>query len=152
MAEVKVTGHSIFRKELRLATGFFCNHLLGKRLSNNIIVNIHFVKNLLSNDGDRMLGECIPLYKYTRSRAFQVCLRSDLSRKQTILTLAHECVHLKQFARGELSSGLYPVMKFFGAFYTEEESDYRLTPYEVEATKNEQVLYYLWLNFKKENL
>jgi hypothetical protein len=148
MAEVKIKGYS-FRKELKLACQFFCDHLLGKRLSKNIIINITLVDNLSSDRGGRMLGECVPLYKYTKSRVFQICLRAGQSRKQTILTLAHEVVHLKQFARGELNSGQYPVMNFRGSFYTEEESDYHLTPYEVEASIKEKELYDLWLDYKK---
>lgn len=148
MAQVQIKGHSIFRKEIKSAGEFFSDYLLGKRLSKNVILNINLVKNL-SSDRGRMLGECVPLDKYTRSRAFQICLKADLSHKKMILTLAHEVVHLKQFARGELSSGRYPVMKFLGDLYTEKENDYHLAPYEVEASIREKVLYDLWLEHKK---
>lgn len=145
MFEIKIKGRSRNNKEIKVACQFFCDQLLGKRLSKNITININLIKNLGSPD---YLGECEPL-ENTKLRKFQICINSSQSHKNIISTLAHECEHLRQFARGELSNRQYPIMKFYGVAYTEEEGRYCPIPYEVAASAVEAKLYPLWLKYKK---
>lgn len=137
-------------KELIEAANFFADILLGPKLSKNIKLRI-VVKNHLG-----VLGECEALDRTRSPREFQITL---LKRNEHIIsTLAHELVHVKQFARNELGK-MWEVETFFGPSCVakwqgsdwsakQREDDYYDSPWEIEAYGREVGLYHRWEEYK----
>jgi len=94
----KIKGQKIKRKELVYAANWFGEMLMGKRLCNNLYIEITFM------DLGTEIGSCADLDGEYRPREFEVFLTNDMNRKEILLTLAHEMVHVKQFARRELAN------------------------------------------------
>ena len=79
-----------------LAVRNFAKQLGISRLKNKILVRVH-QKVFMNDDGTQALCESID----QRNFVIDVCMYSNW-----VVNLAHEMVHVKQFARGELDSGL----------------------------------------------
>ena len=146
-------------------TEFALSNLIpSKRLRDNIEINIHLKHH--SNEGEAMLNEDTNRY---RPRSFRVILdhhrmktneitgeeRTDMEWFAEILkTLAHEIVHVKQYALGELKwrdAGL-----LYKGVNHEAMSlmEYFELPYEIEAYGREKGLLYgflkVWKNIETE--
>ena len=146
-------------------TEFALSNLIpSKRLRDNIEINIHLKHH--SNEGEAMLNEETNRY---RPRSFRVILdhhrmrineitgeeRTDMEWFAEILkTLAHEIVHVKQYALGELKwrdAGL-----LYKGVNHEAMSlmEYFELPYEIEAYGREKGLLYgflkVWQNIESE--
>ena len=96
----------------------------------NIEIRIKLVKDMLVNENT--YGECYDLDASPDSLYYTI--RLDYSDSDNIIrTLAHEMVHIKQFARGELRM-LYTgyCAKWKGTKYV-DTVDYETCPWEVEA-------------------
>lgn len=137
-------------KELIEAANYFAAILMGPKLSNNIKLRI-VVKTKLD-----VLGECEFLDKGRSPRKFKITLRKR--NENIISTLAHELVHVKQFARNELGQ-LWEVETFFGPSCIarwqgshwsakQREDDYYDSPWEIEAYGREVGLYRRWEEYK----
>jgi hypothetical protein len=123
----------------RKAAKFFAKELLGERLSSNIFVKIKFNDDILSNG---YYGLCSIDCQKQFPRSFEISIDSNLSQKLTLIVLAHELVHIKQYARGELKDLSKPnKVKFLGELYDESKMSYSSYPWEKEARKSELKLY-----------
>jgi len=118
-------------KLLKDAANFFADELLSPQLSKNITLKIE-VKDM-SDAG----GYCDPQdddYPYL-PRNFIIELAKTKKKIHMFLALAHEMVHLKQFAKGEMKDRLYKrrsVKVWQGQYYPEDIS-YWDQPWEIEA-------------------
>ena len=168
MAYIKLHSRG-FDTKFKLAmfgmTEFALSNLIpSKRLRDNIEINIHLKHR--SNEGEAMLNEDTNRY---RPRSFRVILdhhrmktneitgeeRTDMEWFAEILkTLAHEIVHVKQYALGELKwrdAGL-----LYKGVNHEAMSlmEYFELPYEIEAYGREKGLLYgflkVWQNIESE--
>ena len=168
MAYIKLHSRG-FDTKFKLAmfgmTEFALSNLIpSKRLRDNIEINIHMKHH--SNEGEAMLSEEPNRY---RPRSFRVILdhhrmrineitgeeRTDMEWFAEILkTLAHEIVHVKQYALGELKwrdAGL-----LYKGVNHEAMSlmEYFELPYEIEAYGREKGLLYgflkVWQNIESE--
>ena len=168
MAYIKLHSRG-FDTKFKLAmfgmTEFALSNLIpSKRLRDNIEINIHLKHH--SNEGEAMLNEATNRY---RPRSFRVILdhhrmrineitgeeRTDMEWFAEILkTLAHEIVHVKQYALGELKwrdAGL-----LYKGVNHEAMSlmEYFELPYEIEAYGREKGLLYgflkVWQNIESE--
>ena len=168
MAYIKLHSRG-FDTKFKLAmfgmTEFALSNLIpSKRLRDNIEINIHMKHH--STEGEAMLSEETNRY---RPRSFRVILdhhrmrineitgeeRTDMEWFAEILkTLAHEIVHVKQYALGELKwrdAGL-----LYKGVNHEAMSlmEYFELPYEIEAYGREKGLLYgflkVWQNIESE--
>ena len=168
MAYIKLHSRG-FDTKFKLAmfgmTEFALSNLIpSKRLRDNIEINIHLKHH--SNEGEAMLNEDT---NRDRPRSFRVILdhhrmrineitgeeRTDMEWFAEILkTLAHEIVHVKQYALGELKwrdAGL-----LYKGVNHEAMSlmEYFELPYEIEAYGREKGLLYgflkVWQNIESE--
>mgnify|MGYP003328371186 CR=1 FL=1 len=66
-----------------------------------------------------------------------------------ITILAHEMVHVKQYAKGEMKDIFRParMVKWHGVKYNIEETDYWELPFEIEAYGREKGLYIKFMNY-----
>jgi len=148
LASILVKGRTRHtKKEIKLAAEFLSNLIL-KRLSHNIHIEIRFIKDKIKNEGC-----CADIYCVDRpqkARIFDFEIDNNLSYKATICSIAHELVHARQFARGELSSAHYPPFLLYkGEMINESENRYFDLPYEFEPHAREDDLYYQWLIYRK---
>jgi hypothetical protein len=120
--------------------------LLGPRLSKNIQLSIHTVGPTIYNR-DRLYGttEVDEDDERSRPRSFKIIITSRFEILRTLMIVAHEMVHVKQYARGELGycsrSGK---SKWQGTKICEDATEYWDLPWEIEAHGREKGLVYMW--------
>ncbi len=143
--------NKISKKELKYLTRFVGELLLGKRLSNNVHVTI-ISQDFVTNTW----GICSPMdFDYKNHREFEILLNRKISKKKQLITLCHELVHLKQYARNELRDTDRKGILWLGKQYSISEKfnlkEYLSRPWEAEANQKETVLYEEYKNHLKEN-
>lgn len=130
---------------------FFCDHLL-KRLSKNVTVVIKLKNNLYKKT------RCFGLATWTdddakrnKHREFEIELEANMGPVFMIRTIAHELVHVKQYARGELVDPCYGNYQMWqGQMFNEHFFSWKELPWEKEAIHLEKELYNMWKQ-KMEN-
>ncbi len=132
-----------FLPYLKKAVDFYSECLFSKKLCDNIHLKIKFNKTL-EFYGNASIEE----YNNSRkAREFLIQLNPNIGAAEILKTLAHEMVHVKQFAAGELNDTL---TRWKGSKIDSDELDYYSHPWEIEAEGMETGLF---TNFvKKEKL
>lgn len=147
--EITVCGRpkKITKKLVKRAAEHFAEVLLSSRLSANIATQIIFLPESSTILRPNDCGHCVPSYENSTQhpRDFEFYLWGNMSRKTTLLTLAHEMVHLKQYARGELFEYHYKqgTSRWQGKIFEDDErvgDNYWFMPWEIEAMGYEQGL------------
>ena len=137
--KVIVTGCSNpkLEQEIIYATKFFTKELLSRQLYKHISLEIVMMNKIED------LGTCCITYynDWYKAREFEIQLRKKKSLKSLLMTLAHEIVHVKQFAKGELNSDN---TKWKGEVIDVDNISYFDLPWEVEASSYEYILYGLY--------
>lgn len=149
--QVLVRGHRSkrFKDFLARSVEFYCGLLLPKNKANNLFVEI-VLKKKLDDDSD---GYCIDHGKDGKYRDFEIEVSKGKSVRDTLQTIAHETVHLKQFVMGELKDGMVPATTsvWKGRVVNEIKTNYWDLPWEIEAFGREKGLYHRFiLNEKKD--
>lgn len=156
MAQIKIYGSAkkMEKREIKEAASFFCDHLLGKRLSKNVLVKVKLRKNFYKDTKCFGMATWSDIeVKNHNHREFEVEIEADLGPVYLMRTLAHELVHVKQYARKELidmCSGNYQMWN--KVMYNEMIVGYRNLPWEKEASEREKELYNLWKEHKSNDL
>lgn len=136
--DIKIVGKAknMCKAEVKFATAFFAIYLMGEKLAKNLDIEIRF------EDQGRNEGVCNPVDSERRPRSFEIGVRPTMQRYKLLQCLAHEMVHVKQYARGELSSELITA-KWQGKTFkiTNSMEDYLNWPWEVEAYGRDRSLY-----------
>jgi hypothetical protein len=122
--------------EIKAALNFYAETLMHKNLCKNIQLRVCF-----NND-----GENTTMWEddNVRPREFTITIGSNMGYQNTFLTLAHEMVHVKQYAMGELRDvmrGPTP-QRWHNKSYNAEDVEYWDLPWEIEAYGREKGLYY----------
>lgn len=136
------------KKEVRKITYTFGELLLGQKLFPNISLTIFYTNNLNYLEW----GYCNPLddeRKYHRE--FEFVLNPSICRKNQIKTIAHELVHMQQFARGKLKHHSNLNFTWMGKVLNPNRYKYQNIPWEKDAIQ-EEIKLYEWYkyNLKKE--
>lgn len=133
----------ITNKELRTACRFFLQELLHPKTIENLVIHIKMFKRMDEK------GFTIWLDKPDKPRAFDIALSPKYKRKTTLLTLAHECVHVYQFATGLLKDQTTRSnMRWAKKELDHEKIDYYDAPWEIEAYGREWGLYQKYMDVK----
>lgn len=145
----KQTGLS--KKEARFAIMFFANQLMSNKLIKNLRINLKF----RAMDKDHPGGECTWVDTNVRPREFDIEVANNFGRRSQLLSIAHEMVHVKQFAIGELmdytSSKYSNHSKWRNVAYNYVKIDYYDHPWEIEAYGRELGLYVRYKNYLKDS-
>lgn len=120
---------------------YFASRLIGKNVLNTISINLKFVDKLDSFGTSLVTGYNIK----NKPRKFEIEVRKYISAKSIIKTIAHEIVHVKQFAKNEVDPAL---TTWKGRKINKKKSEYYELPWEVEAFG---LTYGLYTNFCIEN-
>lgn len=126
----------------------------GKYLLNNSKIFKNIELTMLFEafpEGDNDYAYCDWMDDNHCSREFQITIDKTLTEEETLLALAHEMVHLKQYAKGELKDIFRParMIKWRGERYLTDGVDYWEQPWEIEAYGREKGLYFKFLHFIK---
>jgi len=128
-----------------------CNFVAEKfmpRLKDKITVNLEFVSGLKNREN--IYGDCIWEDEDYRPREFTIRVDAGMNMQMTLKTIAHEMVHVKQYAKDEMKQ-LFSVNKTrFKGEYISADTDYWDLPWEVEAHGREHGLFIQWV--EKEGL
>jgi len=140
------------RKEVIEAVGFFYSLLVPSKRSRKLIRIVVYFKPMPW----KMHGQTYTMRGHQQGRnpkSFCIQLNNRLSRHKQLQALAHELVHVKQFAQNEL--GVSDTRK--GQTFTkwkrstvnETKRDYYELPWEIEAFGREVGLYKRYTKFLK---
>ena len=130
---------------VRQAANFYGKYLLGNKLHNNVFVTIKFQT---FKKGCHDYAYCDWTDDNHCTRDFNITIDRRLNKKETLLALAHEMVHVKQYAKGEMKDIFRPMkmVKWMGEKYLQDEMDYWEQPWEIEAYGREKGLYIKFIN------
>ena len=126
------------------AAAFYAKKLLTQSMSDKIELELEFNSDDMGRD---VYGYCDWNFDNHRPKDFTITIHPNLSKKQTLLAIAHEMVHLKQYAKGELKDYMRKHrVRFKNKIYDHGSIDYWEQPWEIEAHGREKGLYYYFLS------
>ena len=128
---------------------------MNERLHENIHLTIYLKDFKDHKDHKSDHGECIAYYDGATARLFDININNKLRHRTLLETLAHEFVHLKQYAKNEWyqydrSDTMH---RFRGEIFEldiEKADDYWLAPWEIEAYGSEYGLFRSFFIANKE--
>lgn len=147
---IKIVGKprkkEVSLRSVKKAAQFYGEYLMGSRLASKIDLKIVFEK---FKKGSNDYAYCDWIDDNHCPREFVVTIDANLSKRETFEALAHELVHCKQYAKGELKDIFRPVrmVKWQGVKYNIDEEDYWELPFEIEAYGREKGLYIKFLQY-----
>ena len=127
------------RKILRMATHFYASRLMSDRLINSLEIDVNIIKDFYTKN--KILGEAFPKSdELENKKQFVINLEWNKMGKRVLQCLAHEMVHVKQYAKGELK---FHEKRNLVTFQREQYQDdeYWESLWEIEAYGREVGLY-----------
>ena len=115
-----------FRPYVRRAALFYAEELLTEKMLDNISVRIKFNKKLDAFG----YAEVIDYNGSNKPREFEIELHPGIGAYDILKTLAHEMVHIKQYAYNETNETL---TRWKGQRVDSDDIDYWMQPWEIEA-------------------
>jgi len=141
----KITSH-----KMRNAIKFFANLLMDKSVYDELHIDIEFVTGMLKSRGHEGESYCEDWENDSKYRWFTINIDPSISRKNILLTLAHEMVHVKQYAVGELQeTASSNITKWNGKKIDDDVIDYWDLPWEIDAHGREKGLYSRYVKNEK---
>jgi hypothetical protein len=125
------------------AAWYYAEKLMSKRLYKTLELNIKLVRNLSKKEGAE--GLCIwDEWETAKTpRGYSIDLDSAVSLRNLLINLAHEMVHVKQWAKGEMYeySRSPSLVRFKKSVYDIDDLDYYDYPWEIEAFGRQEGLF-----------
>lgn len=148
-------SNKAFRRLIESAAWFYAEKLLGKRLMESLEITINLKKNLLSKEGNE--GSAIWEDDSYRPKEFIIELDSTVKIRNILITLAHEMVHVKQWAKDEMYeyTNMMGMVRFKGEKIHLELTDYWDYPWEIEAYGKQLGLFVRfceYMGFEREDM
>jgi hypothetical protein len=135
------------QQEITQAVEIFGELTLGKRRANATSVYVRAMEMPKPH-----YGYCVPLDSTNRRRrVFGIFVNDKLTKKKTIMTLAHEMVHVRQMRLNVLRSVDSTWHKWFGRPISVHNREYRQLPWEIEAFVCEEPMYKHYLAVTKRH-
>lgn len=141
---ISITGGNAKLKNLAESiTRYSAELLLDKKLINKLTVDIEFSRTLLKEDG--MLAEIDFEDRVHKPREFTITVDSTVPQRRIMESIAHEMVHLKQYAVGEMCDTNNPdIVRWKNKQVDLIKCEYWDRPWEVEAHGKELGLFIRW--------
>lgn len=134
------------RKGIQCAIEWMLTALLGKRLTANIELRVQFLSEL-----EGSVGDCEWIDNNIAPRKFLIRISQSQSKRQQLITLAHELVHLKQFATNQLFD--YAINSDLSRWQRRKIDStkyaYRDLPWEQDAYTAQQFLFHAYRTWAK---
>jgi len=133
---IRITGcDNRIREKIRLASEWYLKHLLQKRTREKLKIYIHLKRGLATTE--KVDAECIwnEDIETPRPKNFIIHIDDKLTLRQKLLALAHEMVHLKQWATGEMYEYVRKphLYRWRGNTIDTRKKHYYELPWEVES-------------------
>ena len=145
---VSVTGSCKSKREMAEDIAHFSLGILAPRLGTKLEVDIVLVNKL--RDKESIAGDCTWEDSSYRPREFTIRADSSQPKQELLETIAHEMVHVKQFARGELKdTGSLSFCKWNNKEVNHEKTNYYDLPWEIEAHGRERGIFIRWFEQSK---
>jgi hypothetical protein len=145
---IEISGGSRRKNDYAASIMEFVADKLMPRMADKVGVNLEFVSGLKNNEG--IFGDCIWEDDDFRPREFTIRVDNGLDLRTALTTIAHEMVHVKQYARDEMRQlTTKSCSRYNGAYYA-DDLDYWDQPWEIEAHGRETGLFIRWA--EKEGL
>jgi hypothetical protein len=130
------------------ALKFYGKRLLGENLYHKMNIKLAFEQ---FDKKQKEYAFCEWEYENHRAKDYIITLNKDLSKKEMLLAIAHEMVHVKQYAKGELKDYLkVNKCKWKGEVIDSDLVDYWDHPWEIEAHGREKGLYVKFMESLKK--
>ena len=141
---ISITGGSAKLKDLAESiTRYSAELLLNKKLIEKLIVDIEFSRTLLKEDG--MLAEIDFDDRTNKPREFTITVDRTVPQRRIMESIAHEMVHLKQYAVGEMSDTDHSnIVQWKKKHIDLTKWQYWDRPWEIEAHGKELGLFIRW--------
>lgn len=141
---ITATGSGKVKREMAESIAYFSLNLLAPRLLNTLVVDINLINKL--GEKEAIAGDCTWEDSTYRPREFTVRIDSSQPLQEMLETVAHEIVHVKQYARGELkdSCQTHIACKWKGKLIQLNKMNYYDHPWEIEAHGRERGLFIRW--------
>lgn len=125
---IEGNSKSLTMEETEFAAKYFASKLMSPQLIRHLSIIIRFA-NMRNHKGLTDVLDCP--YK---PREFLVTIRPRMSRLNQLRTLAHEIVHVKQFAKKELGVVVHgSLVKWQNEYVDDAKVSYWEQPWEIEA-------------------
>ena len=124
----------------------FCIDKFMPRIKDSLDIRVHFKD--LEKQGVYGFCEADPegsSERLDRPREFKLEIHSKMKLRKLLLTIAHEMVHVKQYARGELYQGTRIAKHRWQGKWISNNLDYWDQPWEIEANGREAGLFIRWV-------
>ena len=143
---VSVKGGSRSQKKHVKSMVKFCVKKLMPRMQ-----NLEFNISIKPFGKDDSWGYCIPTdyADQHRPREFDIEINNQARLRRMLETVAHEMVHAKQFARGELYESARTSKHRWQGKWLSKEPGYWDQPWEIEAHGRECGLFIQWAEYHK---
>jgi hypothetical protein len=138
---VNLKGGTRTQKKYAKSMVEFCAKMLMPRVS-NLEVNLHLYK--FKKDDSYGYALATDDADADRPREFNVEINTDTRLRRILETIAHEMVHVKQFARGELYQSSKTAKHRWQGIWMRSEKEYWDLPWEIEAHGRECGLFVRW--------
>lgn len=150
---VYITGSGCRKRELVASMVDYCAQMLMPRIAPTISIDIQLVHNLYDKEG--VVGDCIPddFADANHPRDFVMRIDSKEPLREMLETVAHEMVHVKQFAKGELYQSSRNSKHRWQGQWVNKDPDYWDCPWEIEAFGRQPGLFLRWVaknNYQKK--
>ena len=134
----------VYRDLVRGAARWMAADLMGPRLCDTLTIKVKLERDLFKEEG--ILGDCEWIGENKRPREFVIRLYAGPNRKRSLKTLAHELIHVKQFARSEMYDHVQNIdlVTWKGQRVDSNQVSYEDQPWEKEAYEMEIPLLNKW--------
>jgi len=148
------------RKATNSIARWVAHYMMSKRMADSLTVKIKLKQDLFHKEG--VYGDVEPLDEGARRpKEFSIRADASMTMRNLLTTVAHEMVHVKQYAQEELKSvsqrtSFIPMTKYKGELYA-DHMNYWEQPWELEAHGWERGLFEMWaeandiFKYPKEN-
>lgn len=140
---ITVNGGSVRQRAYVESIAFFCLAKLLPRIKN---IDIHITLKKFP-DKEGAYGYCSAESedeRLDRPRYFEIEVAKNLRLRNLLETVAHEMVHVKQFARGELYESNRLGKHRWQGKWLQKDPEYWDRPWEIEAHGREVGLFVRW--------
>ena len=140
---VYITGGNKSLRELAHSLVDYCaDKMFSENLRNKLVLDIEFSKTLYKEDG--ILGEIDFEDSNHKPKEFTMTVDTTVSKRRILETIAHEMVHMKQYAKGELVDLSRCGSIKWQDNLIDSETNYWDLPWEIEAHGRELGLFIRW--------
>jgi hypothetical protein len=156
LLDVVIRGDTAHQgKSIKAAAMWMLTAIIPFRIQPFIHAKISFSKNLRDREG--IYGDCCWTDRNHKPRHFEYRLDNRQSPGDLFLTLAHECIHLKQWATGELFDYARDanISRWRNKRVLFDKTTYDQLPWEIEAYRLDYPLVCAWrrsLRYQENNL